>query len=97
MASDIYKNKFNSLKTKVQDQFYYHPEDKRINTEIDIYNKIRELFASNDFIYKINCVIDYKDSSYSKETIVAKKDNYLLTLDNKKIYIHDIYDINKDH
>ena len=97
MASDIYKNKFSFLKTKVQDQFYYHPEDKRKNTDIDIYSKIRELFASNDFIYKINCIIDYKDGSYSKETIVAKKDNYLLTLDNKKIYIHDIYDINKDH
>lgn len=97
MSSDIYKNKFSSLKTKIQEQYYYHPVDTRKSVNVDINNKIRDLFSSNEFIYKVNCVIDYKDSSSSKEIIVAKKDNYLLTLDNKKIFIQDILDINKDH
>ena len=97
MSYNIYKNKIKTLKTKIQEQYYYHPTELRKKNNVDINDKIKNLFSSDDFIYKINCIIDYKDNSSEKEIIIAKKDNYLLTLDNKKIFIQDIYDINKDH
>ena len=96
MSNNIYKNKINTLKTKIQEQYYYHPIEVRKQNNVDINDKIKNLFSSDDFIYKINCIIDYKDNSSEKEIIIAKKDNYLLTLDNKKIFIQDIYDIHKD-
>ena len=97
MSSNIYKNKINYLKTKIQDQYYYHPSDSRVVSNIDIKKKIRDIFSDKNFIYKINCIVNYKNNTKSKEVIVAHMDNYLLTLDNKKISIQDIYDINKDH
>ncbi len=97
MSNNIYKNKINTLKTKVQDHYYYHPIELQRKYNNDINLKIKNLFSSSDFIYKFKCIIDYKDNNRTKETIIAKKNDYLLTLDNKKIYIRDILDINKDH
>ena len=55
--------------------------------------KINNLFKSNDFIYKKKFRI--KTIQEEKEyTIISKSYDYLLTIDNTRIYIKDIIDIN---
>ncbi len=60
--------------------------------ELMVNKKINEIFASPRFIYKVKVLI-LTDEGEKRENIIAKVDNYLITLNNKKINIKDIKDI----
>ena len=63
-------------------------------TKNEILKKIDNIFKSNNYVYKINVIINtnYKEEEY---TLIGKTKNYLITMDNKLININDINDIKK--
>lgn len=61
--------------------------------EIDINSKINNIFKSTGYIYKINVEIVMKDKTIIKK-VIGKKNGYLITIDNERININDIVDIN---
>ena len=79
-------------------------EKKKINNNIDIkkekvsyydiYTKINKLFKSPNYIYKIKVLIKTKDEE-KEEILIGKTSKYLLTINNEKIQIKDILDINE--
>lgn len=97
---EIFKTKIDSVKSKVQKEYYYRGSDNersQIETakpdKITLINKINNVFTRPDFIYQADITIMYKDGKNINEKVVGIKDNYLLTLNGEKIYIEDIYDI----
>ena len=97
----IYKNKINSIKSKVQDEFYYHADrasDDKKDVLIDIdsslvLNKIENIFQRPDYVYQADVNIMYKNGENKQKKVVGFKKNYLMTLEGEKIYIDDIKDI----
>lgn len=78
--------------------FYSYKEPCIIEEENDnmskeeIWNILNNIFKSNDFVYKKKIFIKTKyDSGYYN--IISKNIDYVLTLDNKRIYINDIVKI----
>lgn len=63
------------------------------NEKIDVNSKINNIFKSSGYIYKINVEIVLKDKTITKK-IIGKKNGYLITIDNERISIDDIIDIN---
>lgn len=61
-------------------------------TELMIQKKIDEIFSSTKFIYKIKVLL-LTEEGEAKETIIAKLNNDLITINNKKIKISDIKNI----
>lgn len=57
-----------------------------------IMDKINSLFASLNFVYKLDVVITTKDGILN-ESIIAMTGNNLLTIEGKKINVEDIIDI----
>ena len=101
---EIYKNKIENIKSKVQKDFYYHASDGKSSNDIrqvsdekldkvDIINKINNIFSSPNFVYQADVNIMYKNGENINEKVVGMKDNYLLTLDGRKIFIDDISNI----
>lgn len=97
---EIFKNKVDKIKSKVQKEFYYHNSvesntDKR-EVKIDkmtLLKKIESIFSRPDYVYQADITILYKNGENINKKIVGIKDNYLLTIEGEKIYIDDIYDI----
>ena len=58
----------------------------------NIEQKIANIFASPNYVYKVNVKITFKDKEVIKK-IVGKNRNYLITMDNELIPIVDIIDI----
>lgn len=59
---------------------------------IDISKKINDIFSSYSYVYKADVIITTNEGK-TREKVIAKKDNYLITIDNKKIDIGTIKDI----
>lgn len=55
--------------------------------------KIKDIFNSPNYVYKKRVSITLKDKIVDK-VIVGKTNGYLLTIENEKIKLSDIYDIN---
>ena len=102
--TEIYKNKIENIKSKVQKDFYYHASDENSSNDIrqvsdekldrvDIINKINNIFSSPNFVYQADVNIMYKNGENINEKVVGMKDNYLLTLDGRKIFIDVISNI----
>lgn len=97
---EIFKNKVDKIKSKVQKEFYYHNSvesntDKR-EVKIDkmtLLKKIESIFSRPDYVYQADITILYKNGENINKKIVGIKDNYLLTIEGEKIYVDDIYDI----
>ena len=92
----IYKNKINSIKSKVQDEFYYHADRASDDVDIDpslVLNKIENIFQRPDYVYQADVNIMYKNGENKQKKVVGFKKNYLMTLEGEKIYIDDIKDI----
>lgn len=62
------------------------------NSRQEINKKIDKIFKSTNYIYKIKVII-YLENETITETLIGKKGNYLITLDNKLINIDTIKDI----
>lgn len=60
--------------------------------EKNINQKIKEIFDSPKYVYKIDVLITMKDKKITKK-IVGKNRNNLITIDNELISINDILDI----
>lgn len=82
------------------DQEYFYSLGNKTNTRaktksnINIDDKINNLFKSNKFIYKLNVLISLKDKELDT-TIVGKVNNSLITINNELIPISEIIDINE--
>ena len=104
---EIYKNKVEKIKSKVQNEFYYHANENKndhISSTIDnnvslkadkmaLINKIENIFKRPDYVYQADVIIMRKDGKNINKKLIGFKDNYLLTLDGEKLYLDDIYDI----
>lgn len=107
---EIYKNKVENLKSKVQKEYYYHANDissakikedikeESENTEelsnVDLRSKINDIFKRPDYVYKVDVNIMYKNGETIMKKVIGFKNNYLITNDGEKIYINEISDIN---
>ena len=70
-------------------------KNNEIKQDNNVTKKIDKIFNDRNYIYKANVDIVLKDKIVNKK-IIGKIDNYLLTIDNEKILIDDIIDINKE-
>lgn len=73
---------------------YYSDRDIKDDT-IDnrtVLQKINDIFASPNYVYKANVEITLKDKKINKR-IIGRNANYLITMDNNLIPITDIIDI----
>lgn len=86
--------KINNNKTvfySYKDKFEEEPEE--YESELNLQNKINDIFNSKDFVYKKKIFIKTKyEEGYF--TVISKNIDYLLTLEGKRIYIKDILKIN---
>jgi len=57
-----------------------------------INQKIKDLFNSTNYIYKIDAVIELKDKTITKR-LIGRTSDYLITIDNEQIPISEILDI----
>ncbi len=100
---EIYKNKINNLKSKVQKDFYLASNDKVDNSKKEkpvkvdratLLRKINLIFTRPDYIYQADVIIMFKNGENKTKKIVGFKNNELITLDNERISIDEILDIN---
>ncbi len=107
---EIYKNKVENLKSKVQKEYYYHANDisnekikgdvkeenenKEELNNVDLRSKINNIFKRPDYVYKVDVNIMYKNGETIMKKVIGFKNNYLITNDGEKIYINEISDIN---
>lgn len=54
--------------------------------------KIKDIFSSNNYVYKRRVRITTKDYVLEKN-VVGKANGYLITIEGEKIKISDIYDV----
>lgn len=90
----------NNQKISNNKEVYYSAKDNgndffdyEIYDEKTVREKLQQIFSSKDFIYKKKIFIRTLDKE-DEFIIVYKTPDYLLTIDNKKIYIKDIKFIN---
>lgn len=77
------------------EKVYYSNKDTRTEVLEDSKNvlqKINEIFASPNYVYKANVEITLKDKKVTKR-IIGRNKNYIITMDNDLIPIIDIVDI----
>jgi len=73
--------------------FYSSKNNYEPDKEIDVNQKIMDIFSSTRYVYKAVVVIKLKDKTVEK-TIIGKNNDNLITIDNELIPIKDIVDIN---
>lgn len=67
-------------------------DNREINFNKSIHQKINEIFASSGYVYKANVKITTNDGIINKR-IIGRNNKYLITMDNEKIPIDNIIDI----
>lgn len=67
-------------------------DSKKIQINKNIHQKINEIFASSSYIYKASVKITTNDGIINKR-IIGRNNKYLITMDNEKIPIENIIDI----
>ena len=100
---EIYKNKIEKVKSKVQTDFYYHADERKadenkITTDkkvdkVTLMKKINDIFLRPDYVYQADVIIMFKNGENKHKKIVGLKDDYIITLDNEKIKVDDVLDI----
>ncbi len=104
---EIYKSKVENLRSKVQKEYYFHADDivktekkedyngsaKKLS-DVDLRNKINNIFKRPDYVYKADVNIIYKNGETIMKKLIGFKDNYLITNNGEKISINEISDIN---
>lgn len=89
----VYANKIDRNLNNSQDIYYQdHTENNNSKDVRSVNKKISDIFNSSNFIYKSRVKITTYDKTFTK-TIVGRKNNSLLTMDNEIININDIIDI----
>ena len=91
----IYKNKIDKQINNNRNVYYSSNEQMREKSDTNnktTLQKINEIFASQNYIYKAAVEITLKDKVLKKRIIGRNKD-YIITMDNDLILINDIIDI----
>lgn len=95
--SKLYKNKVDHLKTKVQNEYYYHAGNSDIKAKrvdrLVLIDKLNNIFKSPSHIYKSVVNIMYKNGEITPENVIGLKEDYLITLEGNKIPLSEISDI----
>ena len=99
---EVFHNSIDKKLTNNEDIFYSVKENKDIikdnkvnknlNVNKSIRTKINEIFASSSYVYKASVIIKTKDNTINKR-IIGRNSKYLITMDNEKIDIDSIIDI----
>lgn len=63
------------------------------NIGLFVRKKINDIFESPNFIYKCDVKIETKNEGVIRAAIISRTNNYLLTIEDKKIRIDDILNI----
>ncbi len=63
-------------------------------TNFDINNVIDNIFNTTGYAFNIKVIIETKDKIYDT-SLIAKRNGYILTLDNDRINIDDIISIKR--
>lgn len=73
---------------------YYSSNDSKeeVRDSRSVLQKINDIFASPNYVYKANVEITLKDKKVTKRIIGRNKD-YIITMDNVLIPVEDIIDI----
>jgi len=92
----VFHNKIDKKINNNKDVFYSssNKNDRSIDSQDSktIIQKINEIFASPNYVYKANVEITLKDKKINKR-IIGRNKNYIITMDNMLIPITDIIDI----
>ena len=90
----IFKNNINK-EIKNNEKVFYTNNTRSLDEKIvptNIKQKVNEIFASPNYVYKANVEITLKDKKIKKRIIGRNKD-YIITMDNLLIPINEILDI----
>ena len=96
----VYVNKISS-KSVNNEEVFYSKKGKSVSKTLDsssavnnllVQKKINDIFNSPNFVYKVNVILTLKDGK-REETLIAKTNDGVLTIDNKVIRIKDILGI----
>ena len=71
------------------------PTTKEVVKEININQKLNQIFNSSNYIYKADVEIKLKDGSKLNKRIIGKNNIHLITMNNELIPITDIIDIER--
>ena len=97
MRGDLPKVFANKIDKKINNtQDIYYEENNRsggLRDSRSVNKKIADIFNSTNFVYKSSVKITTRDRVITK-TVVGRRGNYLLTMDNEAIDIDEIIDIN---
>ena len=101
----VFANKLDK-KINNNDRVYYSSNEKEIENhsqnnvmdsvtekQLNINQKINNIFNSNRYVYKADVVIKTKDGELLKK-IIGQNATHLITMDNELIPVSDIIDIN---
>jgi len=89
----VFANKIDKRINNTQDIYYEDNRSSGLRDARNVNKKIADIFNSTNFVYKSSVKITTRDRVISK-TIVGRRGNYLLTMDNEAIDIDEILDIN---
>lgn len=98
---EIFQNKIYKKLDNNKNIFYSKKNNKREDkeestkvNELNIYQKINQIFSSPNYVYKADVYIKLKDKEITTK-IIGRNKNFLITMDNQLIPITDIIDITK--
>ncbi len=77
------------------DQTVYYSNEERMpkhDDNLSLESKINRIFNSSSYIYKKDVIIKTRNGNFNK-TLVGRTEDSLLTMDNEKVKINDIIDI----
>lgn len=94
---NVFQNRNISDNIENQQLIYYgdgnkHVETKKVVSGKNIDEKLKRIFASTNYVYKLNVTI-ITNKEPIKTTIVGKTNTNLITYDNKLIPLKEIIDI----
>lgn len=95
----VFANTINKTIKNNKEVYHYRGVNEEIEiideSSINIRKVLNDIFDSDSFVYKSVVEITLKDKTKLIEEIIAMKDVYLITLNNKRININDIINIKK--
>ncbi|MFI3260364.1 MAG: hypothetical protein R3Y13_01450 [bacterium] len=91
--SDLPKVYINPINKDFENfQHISNSSDRKVYEKKNLSMKIKDIFSSNNYVYKRKVRITTKNETKEK-VVVGKNNGYLIMLDGEKIKLTDIYDI----
>ena len=86
----IYKGSVKNNQNQKQSIFNRMPISKEEKKEENIDRKIKDIFASPNYVYKADVSIETLDGETLKKTIIGRTNNSLITMDDELIDVSKI-------